>query len=119
MTGCYRECLTTKCFACHHQSGKNRARCRLAHGIYKAVLSSMEAISMLCSAASLEFCPGLLNAVQGADPPPPPPRAPEIDFFLGLPSWFQARWGVYALVLTKESFDSFVYIGSSLNSNTA
>ncbi|TLD06635.1 uncharacterized protein PgNI_08634 [Pyricularia grisea] len=38
---------------------------------------------------------------------------PEIDFFLVLPSDFDKRWGVYALVLTKDSFDPFVYIGSS------
>ena len=75
------------------------------NGIFKQLIPSQAILSEMCSAASLAFAPGLLEAVQSASPP-------AVSFFRNLPSDCSRRWAVYALVLEKPGALSLIYIGS-------
>jgi len=39
------------------------------HGLFSQVFPTEEVLSEILSAASLSFCPGLLEAIGGTDPP--------------------------------------------------
>ena len=85
-------------WACLSESSSKQGRCT-------QLLSSEAALSQLCSAASLSFCPGLFDAVQSPDPP-------DVSFFESLPSNAVRIWGVYVIVLKKKNAVPLIYIGS-------
>jgi hypothetical protein len=59
-------------------------------------------LAEICSAASLSFCPGLLDAIQAAGPP-------AVSFFQNTPTHGRRRWGVYCLVLEKPGHIPLIY----------
>lgn len=64
-------------------------------GLFMQVLCSKTVITEILTAASLSFCPGLLEIVYASAPP-------IIEFFMGLPSAEgNNAWGIYVLVLKK------------------
>jgi hypothetical protein len=75
------------------------------HGLFSQAFSTEEVLSEILSAASLSFCPGLLEAIGGTDPP-------GMSFFKSLPTDVHKRWGIYALVLERHNVMPLVYVGS-------
>lgn len=75
------------------------------HGLFDQIFPDREALFDSVDAAPLEFCPGLLQAMQSPSPP-------DTSFFLGLPSDHVGRWSIYSLVLEKPGATPYVYIGS-------
>ncbi|CAN9350910.1 unnamed protein product [Alternaria alternata] len=75
------------------------------NGVFTTVLFSSTVIAEICSAASLSFCPGLLDAMQAAAPP-------TLSWWKALPVNQPRRWGVYCLVLEKPGHIPLIYIGS-------
>ena len=78
------------------------------NGLFKQLFFEKAVLSEMASAASLDFCPGLLEAAQAASPP-------TTAFFKKLPPDNKERWGIYAIVLQKEGLKDCVYIGSATN----
>jgi len=75
------------------------------NGVFTTVLFNSTVIAEICSAASLSFCPGLLDAMQAAAPP-------TLSWWKALPVNQPRRWGVYCLVLEKPGHLPLIYIGS-------
>ncbi|CAN9337257.1 unnamed protein product [Alternaria alternata] len=75
------------------------------NGLFTTVLFTSTVIAEICSAASLSFCPGLLDAMQAAAPP-------TLSWWKSLPVNQPRRWGVYCLVLEKPGHIPLIYIGS-------
>ena len=71
---------------------------------HSQVFPTEEVLSEILSAASLSFCPGLLEAIDGTDPPG--------LSFKSLPTDVHKRWSIYALVLEKHNAMPLVYVGS-------
>ena len=59
-------------------------------------------LAEICSAASLSFGPGLLDAIQAAGPP-------AVSFFQNTPTHGRRRWGVYCLVLETPGHIPLIY----------
>lgn len=78
------------------------------NGLFKRLFFDKDAVAELCSAASLVFCSGLLEALQGIAPP-------SLSFFRNTSSNGRGRWGVYCLIMEKLGCISLVYIGSGTN----
>ncbi|KFY92389.1 hypothetical protein V498_04989 [Pseudogymnoascus sp. VKM F-4517 (FW-2822)] len=81
------------------------------HSLFDQIFPDRERLFDSVAAAPLQFCPGLLEAMNAPSPPPP-------DFFKSLPSNGRGKWGVYALVLEKAGFEPLVYIGSGTNADS-
>jgi len=75
------------------------------NGLFKQVFFDKTVLAEVASAASLSFCPGLLEAIQAFGPP-------TIDFFLSTPTDCHGRWAVYVIVMKKQGFIPYIYIGS-------
>jgi len=74
--------------------------------LFDKYLFCQEVVAELVNAASLSFCPGLLDAVQAVAPP-------LLSWFEALPAISKGRWGVYILVIKKQSCTTLVYCGSA------
>ena len=77
--------------------------------IYSSVLSSPIVIQKLFSKASIAFTPELGDVLQASIPP-------STSFFKSLTNETHGRWGVYVLVLEKDSHQSKIYIESGTDS---
>lgn len=80
------------------------------YGLYEQIFGTKDDLGRVASAASLSFCPGLLDALQ-ADAPP------DVSFFKRLPSHSYHIWGVYVLVLEKPGCITNIYVGSATSAD--
>ncbi|KAK5129539.1 hypothetical protein LTR08_003160 [Meristemomyces frigidus] len=76
--------------------------------LYATFFTSLAALELIASTASLSFAPGLLDVLQSATPP-------TIQFFKSLPKCKspKTKWAVYLLVLEKPGCRPKIYIGSA------
>ncbi|KAF4473087.1 C2H2 and C2HC zinc finger [Fusarium albosuccineum] len=72
---------------------------------FKSVFAEKEFLENLMMNTPLNFAPGLIQIFQSAVPP-------TISFFSKLPLPQDRVWGVYVLVLEKDSHPPKIYIGS-------
>ena len=75
------------------------------HALFGQIFPSKEILAEAIQAAPLVFCAGIFEAMYVSTPP-------ALEFWMGLPTDYVKRWGVYALVLHKADADPCVYIGS-------
>lgn len=78
--------------------------------LFKELFFNLDVVADLASAASLTFCPGLLDVLQSAAPP-------TVDWFKRLPADYKGKWGVYVLVMEKRGCKSRLYCGSATDSD--
>jgi hypothetical protein len=74
------------------------------------LFSNMDIVADLACAASLTFCPGLIEVLDAAAPP-------TVAWFKQLPSDCRGKWGVYVLVMEKMKCKARLYCGSATDSD--
>jgi hypothetical protein len=76
--------------------------------LFSRVFPDLDTLEATARDANLQFCPGLLEAINGNEPPP-------ISFFETLPpNTTKAEWGVYGLIMTSFQIEKgSLYIGEA------
>lgn len=77
--------------------------------LFVQLFFAVDVVSDLAAAASLSFCPGLLEVLNATSPP-------TVAWFKQLPDDYRKRWGVYVLVFKQDGFVPYLYCGSATES---
>lgn len=77
--------------------------------LFAQLFFAINVVTDLAATASLTFCPGLQEALDGESPP-------EVSWFKHLPADYKGKWGVYVLVFKKDDYVPHLYCGSATDS---
>ncbi|CAO2656863.1 Nn.00g056660.m01.CDS01 [Neocucurbitaria sp. VM-36] len=79
--------------------------------LFTRFFTSMEDVETIASTASINFAPGLFEALHSDSPP-------GIQFFKSLPTVDGLVWAVYVLILEKPGYPPRIYIGVATNAKS-
>ncbi|KAJ8108984.1 hypothetical protein OPT61_g7790 [Boeremia exigua] len=97
------ELVITMVWACLQVTGSQNR-------LFAQLFFAVNVVSDVAAAASLTFCPGLLEALNAKSPP-------SVSWFKSLPDDYRGKWGVYVLVFEKHGLLPHLYCGSATDSD--